>query len=515
MANRFGGKIGIVDILMFIWWGYVLLRTYLLPGAPCYGEILTYTCLFLLYILLRWIDSSIDVPDKFYVWGILGYASYQLILGYYQLYSGTSHHYLYLVTGSFNNPGPYSASVAMGIVMALANMKQQTAKTDDLIGKAETVLCWGIVFLGCMMLSITFSRSAFVVVGGMFLYAYRKPLWRYRWILAFSAIILAAVLLYLKWGSAVGRVIIWWQTLVMWWAHPILGVGIGNFAGEYGCQLCRFWSDASHVAVFAPYADVTEHAFCDGLQIGAEQGILGAAVCYTIVGLTVKGLYEKHPTLCYGFAALLLFSLFSFPLQLLPYRVLCILFLAKGAQNKQLFSLGPWQTGAIGGMMAIGCLCCWELGVPYLKAHEEVKFLSGVSHQSFIPDYYRLLPYCHDDKRYLFNFAKLLQANKRYRDSNAMLRQGTKVSNDPMFWVLMGNNYKEQKQYDEAVRCYDSAFRHLPNRLYPLYQKMTTLKETNDTIRMKRVARQILEFQPKIPSPAIEKMKDAARNVAF
>lgn len=44
----------------------------------------------------------------------------------------------------------------------------------------------------------------------------------------------------------------------------------------------------------------------------------------------------------------------------------------------------------------------------------------------------------------------MLQADGRYVDSNFVLMQGTKVSNDPMFWVLMGNNLKAMRLYDEA-----------------------------------------------------------------
>lgn len=515
MANKFGGKISVVDILMFIWWGYVLLRTYFLPSAPCYGEILTYSSLFTLYVVVRLIDGYFSIHSNIYTWGILGYAGYQLFLGYYQLYSGTSHHYLYPVTGTFNNPGPYSAGIAMGVVMALANLKLIQDKSDALTEKTEKAICWGMIIFGSLMLAITFSRSAFVVVSMMFLYTYRKYLWRYRGALAFSVVVFAAILLYLKWGSTVGRIIIWWQALAIWAEHPVLGVGIGGFAGEYGNQLYHFFSDANHIALFANYADVTEFAFCDSLQIAAEQGIVGAAFCYAIIRLAIKGLYEKSPTLLYGWVALLIFSLFSFPFQLLPYRMLGVFFITKGASGKKLFSASPWLVCTIGGLAMALSFGCWKFGTPYIKAHEENKMWAGVPHSTFIPDDYRLLPYCNDDKNFLFSFAKLLQANKRYMDSNAILRQGIKISNDPIFWVLMGNNYRQMSLYDDAIKCYDIAFHRLPNRLYPLYQKMITLKEKGDKVSMKRVARQILEFHPKIPSPAVEEMKKMAHEAAF
>ena len=84
-----------------------------------------------------------------------------------------------------------------------------------------------------------------------------------------------------------------------------------------------------------------------------------------------------------------------------------------------------------------------------------------------------------------------------------------------MLWVLMGNNYRQMALYDDAIKCYDIAFQRLPNRLYPLYQKMITLKEMGDTNRMRSVAQQILEFHPKISSPAIEEMKKNAQEAAF
>lgn len=42
--------------------------------------------------------------------------------------------------------------------------------------------------------------------------------------------------------------------------------------------------------------------------------------------------------------------------------------------------------------------------------------------------------------------------SNRYVDSNAMLHLGTLVSNDPMFYVLQGNNYCEMMLFDEAEK---------------------------------------------------------------
>lgn len=56
----------------------------------------------------------------------------------------------------------------MGVVMALANLKQIQDKSTALTEKIEKAICWGMIIFGCLMLAITFSRSAFVVVAMMF-----------------------------------------------------------------------------------------------------------------------------------------------------------------------------------------------------------------------------------------------------------------------------------------------------------------------------------------------------------
>ncbi len=136
---------------------------------------------------------------------------------------------------------------------------------------------------------------------------------------------------------------------------------------------------------------------------------------------------------------------------------------------------------------------------------------SGMHHEAFIIDYYELMPLEMDNVSFLFDFGKTLREAKRYNDSNAVFRQGTQVSSDPMFWVLIGNNYCDMQCYQEAEEAYQKAFAIMPNRLYPLYQLMGLYEETGDVEALRRTAREIMALQPKIKSPATEAMADSAR----
>ncbi len=509
-CSCFGGKmrLGVVDGLMLAWWLYMLLRVYLQPCVPCCREVVTYTSLYLLYIVFRFFDSIFRLKEEVLLWILFSAVVYELGIGAWQVYAGTSHHALYPVTGSFFNPGPYSALIAMGMVMAIYLLNQQRNTR-----KIETWVSGFVLVDGCMMVALTRSRSAMVVVGTMALYQCRAELRRY-WLLVLSLVALGATALFwLKFESAMGRIILWWQSICIWMEHPMWGAGIGTFKGEYGKQLEVFFSSQSHVRNFSQYADAADFAFCDFLQLLLEQGLVGGILCLAIVCLSLRRLYQEERVLFFAFVALLVFSLFSYPFQLLPYQMLAMVFVSRAARNTGWKSMPVWLRPLC--LVSVGALAYWCHGIAKerVDAQQEYRQCAGLIHSSFVKDYYRLYPLCRDDKQFLFDFAKILQANQRYLDSNAMLRDGILVSNDPMFWVLMGNNHRKLRQYNEAVACYDTAFRRMPNRIYPLYQKMLLFQEIHNIKAMLAVAIYITTFQEKVSSPAVDEMKSMARSL--
>lgn len=496
-----------IDALMLVWWIYVLLQVYFQPGTPCCREVVTYTSLYLLYIVLRFTDVRFGIRKDYMCWILQGSVVYELLLGGWQIYAGTSRHPFFPVTGSFFNPGPYSAVVAMGMMMAIYLLLHH---------KCNRMTLWvnGLILIGgSLMLALTRSRSAMVVVSVMLLWQYRKEVRRYKLLFSCLLAVGALVLLYIKFESAMGRIILWWQSVCIWLEHPVLGNGIGTFNGEYGMQLETFFSSSGHVRSLAQYADATEFAFCDFLQLLAEQGMIGGILCLFIFCLSLKKLYREERVLFFAFVALLGFSLFSYPFQLLPYQMLAMVLIARAARYMGGIEMPVWLRPLCFIVAGVLAFCCYGVAKERVKALQEYKQCAGLVHESLIKDYYLLYPLCRDNKQFLFDFAKILQVNQRYLDSNAMLRDGILVSNDPMFWVLMGNNYRMMRQYTDAEFCYDTAFRRMPNRIYPLYRKMLLFQEMNNKKMMVSVAQYITEFQEKVSSPAVDEMKSKARDL--
>lgn len=94
--------------------------------------------------------------------------------------------------------------------------------------------------------------------------------------------------------------------------------------------------------------------------------------------------------------------------------------------------------------------------------------------------------------QFLFEFAKTFRNEGRYNDSNAMLPQGAVVSNDPIFYILRGNNYKDMECYYYAEKVYEKAYSVMPNSIYPLYQQMLFYEHMGQKQKMRCMARRSL-----------------------
>ena len=163
--------------------------------------------------------------------------------------------------------------------------------------------------------------------------------------------------------------------------------------------------------------------------------------------------------------------------------------------------------------VGISCTFTCVLLLPRMEAEKDYDRFSQIHDEAFIKDYYELFPLLNDNPRFLFDFGSLLRDCGRYNDSNAMLRQGTSLSADPMFHILMGRNYEDMGEYDKADSLYDHAFRMVPNRIYPLYRKMKLYEAMSDTTRCKAMACRVQNFRVKVESPATQDMKKEAKEI--
>lgn len=495
-----------VDVLVAMWMIYVMGRVWMGGEYACGTEFLKMIGMGLLYVALKGILSWTQLSPTYIIYGILLCGVYEAGLGVWQLVSGTSRHSLYLMTGSFQNPGPYSAYLMMAAVIGWG-------WTQELIkGRLRTAV-WCMTAFMLLFLPATWSRAALVAVGTIALWLYRQKYWKYRWTVWIGVVVFAVGFYLAKQGSADGRILTWTASLTAWWHKPWLGVGMGGFRVACADGVAELYREHPTSWLFTS-GGVTDFAFNDFLKVLVEQGLVGALLCVATAVLVMKKLYNANRPLFYGLLSLFIFSMFSYPFELLPYQIILVLLSAFAAshvdEDEETIHRKLGRVMLLLVLVPIAFFVAKEIQRRH-ETDKEVKMFSGMHHEAFINDYYELKPLEMDNASFLFDFGKTLREAKRYNDSNAVFRQGTQVSSDPMFWVLMGNNYRDMQCYQEAEEAYKKAFAIMPNRLYPLYQLMGLYEETEDVEALRRTAREIMALQPKIKSPATEAMADSAR----
>jgi hypothetical protein len=456
-----------------------------------------------LYIVLRLLLSSTNISEKIIVWGILLCAFYEVLIGGLQLVNGTSRHNVYALTGTFQNPGPYSAILSMGLVMSCQAKKP-----------------YWIPLIFAILLPATWSRAALLSAAVCLAIIYWEQWKRWRWWVAVGALCIAAVFYFLKQGSADGRSIIYLVSLLNIYHSPIWGSGIGSFFHQYAeglALLCQ-----QHPTFNVESTDVLMSAFNELLYIGVEQGFVGLAFVIVLIILLFFQLKEKGKALGIGLLCLLIFSMFSYPLEQLPYQILFVVIAAYGATSientetvtttNRLSQKYIFPIAAFCGVILLSCFAHHHI-MKRAKAESEYRIMAGITHPGFIDDYYDLFPLLRGNQYFLFEYAKALSEDGRFTDSNAILRIGTLISNDPMFYVIQGNNYLHMNLYEKAEQTYQKAFNIMPNRLYPLYRLMLLYDEKGDITKEKDMAQRVISFKEKVVSPATKEMKGKANTI--
>lgn len=528
--------LSITDVIAIIWFAYYLGRTWIGNEWSCRIEFLKTTELFLLYAGLRVAFDRTKMSAWIIIGSILTLGCYEAWIGALQIYGiETSRNSLYALTGSFQNPGPYSAYLMIGIVVGLSTLKDMSNKLvvknipnalfmkeipERFHGNVKTLIktitklerrhiVAIMVIVMAMVIPATWSRSAFLCIAVIVLWISRQYYWKYRYAVWGILILVSCGLYFIKQGSADGRMIIWQSSIASWLESPWFGVGIGGFCNAFAEGMSILYERNVDLSS----AGVTDNAYNILVKILVEQGIIGAFISITFCVFVLITLYKNSKPLFYGMSSLILFSMFSYPFDLLPYKIIVVVIVAwsESANGRRFCDLGRFKIILLSCLLIILAWQTYKLVKESYEADEDYTMIRGFHEQAFIKDYYELLPLEGDNPEFLFDFAKVLREQKRYNDSNAILKKGIKCSADPMFYVLMGNNNRDMSHFNLAEESYNKAFNIMPNRIYPVYQLMMMYKDNGDIKNAKEIAKRVLLLKPKIESPATREMKDSAQ----
>lgn len=468
--------------------------------TPCAGTVLHVGAWMALYMLLRCAPLA-RIPNKAWAYLCAAWGCLEAGLGMMQLTGlRPSGHHLYAMTGTFFNPAPFGAFLAVMLVVVLATYKREGGKV---LGVAAVVLL--------IVLPAAWSRAALLSCAACMALLYRAYMVRYWKAVVACSVVTLVVLYFLKRGSADSRALMFIVSFRIWMKHFWLGTGVGGYLHALGEGQSEYF--ATHPdSVFIPSVGVADLPFCEPIRLAVEMGAVGLVLVTGVLALTAWRLWRSGHPLFYALLALLVFSLFSYPFNIPVFGVILAVIVATAANvgEERLVSAG--KVCSLLGAIVLG-FTVFTFLIPKKKAEKEYEQFSHLKDEAFIKAYYELLPKLNDNPKFLFNFGSLLRDAGRHNDSNAMLRQGTLLSADPMFPILMGRNYEDMQEYGMADSLYHHAFHMVPNRIYPLYRRMKLYETMEDSTRMTDMAKRITDFKVKVESPATRDMKKEAEEI--
>ncbi len=508
------------DGVALFWWvcvslNYVFVSPY--PAAEVYGKAMA---LGVAYVALRLVIPFCGRAFTRLWWvGLCAAGGYELWTGFMQLAGReASRHHLFDVTGTFFNPGPYAIFVAVVLAVSVAWWyrhgeafagRGRWSRMGACSVAAVAVFCFPV-------LVATWSRAAWVAVA----VAAACLLWKAhrRMVLwGMGVAVCAGVAAYfLKQGSADGRLLMTMVAGRAWAGEWLCGHGLGGYAQAYGAAQEAFFA-ARPGSPLSVVAGSPEYAFNGVLGVGMEQGVLGAVPALVLGLWSLAVLCRRGEVSAYGWLVLLVSSLFSYPFALWPFLSLAVAWVALAVSLEAgTAEVRWWKRTAVWPVVAVGGWCVWNLSddtARRVEAYEEFRRVRGIQDVAFLEDYRKKYEDLKAYPDFLFTFGTALREAGRYNESNAMLRQGTRVSCDPVFYTLMGNNYRDLGAVAEAESAYRKAFGMLPGRMYPLYRLMKLYEAEGQMRKAEEMARQIIAFRPKVDSPAVREMKNEAKKL--
>ncbi len=467
-------RISVMDGLVVILYGYFIIRYYADATYPAESIVIHAGLAIMLYFSFRILFTAIRPKGNVVALIILMFATYETFYGIIQLITGTSRHSLYLLTGSFNNPGPYSACIVMGLAIAFTYMKYpELAGFCNMSGKLEaaaSVVMQSLVIIFISITILTTSRTAFIAAALCLTFVFSDRIRNRKWTILGICIAISVGLYFFKPGSANGRFAINCIGLFAVADNPLFGCGVGGFFNKFAESTELLASYGTTIDLNT--VDVIEYAFNNWLRITVELGIVGLTIAAAIVIVALRKLWKDSLPLFLVLLVILVFSFLSYPMELLPYKIITIMVISYVASQSVRTRPIPDNRlvsnliMTIIAIVIIGCSVKSDRLVNTLaNAEKDYSIIRGINDPAFIKDYAQLLPMLKENGDFLSDYARILAKANRYNDSNDILRMGTLISNNPMFLILQGNNYLEMEAYEDAEQLYLKAWHTMPNRI--------------------------------------------------
>lgn len=460
---------------------------------------------------------------------------YESVLGIMQIVGvADSNNYLFICTGTFDNPGPLGGFLAIGLCVSLAEIQLIRSQSKSIPISALDRIILGIsyltFFLCGIMIPSTQSRAAWMSIMVCVCFFCIKNPKTFAWIKAHwlvSLICISVILTFVfvfKRPSSNGRLFTYKIELKAIKRNGFNGVGMGHFSNAYGITQRDFFaktisledgqlrydkSDKDRV-----FADNPKVGFDEYLQLGIEFGAGPLIIFLSLIVIILYRLFQLHSPFFYGMVSMLVFAFFSYPFSLWEFLVLFLVFAAIAGHKRKMS--GSFMTGKI--LFALSCLIpvvVFHKSADALRISYETEKMWKRQRPLFDSGDYRSYEYCcsqlYPDLQcncaFLYEYAYCLFENGKIDESEKVLNQSMALSGNSLSFILLGDIHKKQGLIAEAEHDYYNSFLALPDRLYPLYKLAVLYYDSNQEEKYQNMVRSIEEFHPRIESESTNQIR--------
>lgn len=476
-------------------------------------SIYIFNCL-LFYLYIRNIRNSNNLLLFFVIGGVVQ----TLWAVLQQLHIINSHHYLFPVTGSFENPAVLSIFLVISLLAGgILYSKAQSPLVKLLWYTSMLFLLYGVI--------ITCSRAAWValIIGSLYLILQKRNNilrhyhFAYVWtIIAIGVVLILTSLYFINPQSVQGRFLVWHIISDAIIKHPW---GYGSLQSHYMLMQAE-WFQSHPESIFALLAGNNYHAFNELLRITFETGIIGTClfvIWISISIISVRQSTENRPKYLVFLLAILSFGMFSYPLSVQSITYIGIATMALIASKCNYFKHAVnvrlnYKSKFFGiisllllSIFTITEYCLFKNADNLLrKAQMNANLLKGTDANH----YYKKLKNCPD---FILCYGKTLYNSGDYPAALNALEQAVRLSPTSEMLCDMGVCYQQEKRYQEAIHAFTTAANMTPAYITPHYQLFTLYQETNNKEKAIEKARHLLSMPVKVINSSVLRYRHQAR----
>ena len=202
---------------------------------------------------------------------------YECFLGFLQLLGICSvPRSGFIMTGTFDNPGPYGGLIAILLAILGASVLQNRY-AQKWYDKAIVVLSSISCALCVIVLPASMSRAAWLALGiAVLVFGFKELnladlIRKHKAFAAIASVIVIIVMtgvFFLKKDSAIGRLHIWHMELRAIAEAPLSGHGKGTVLGVYGDTQAEYFAAKERPEIITKVAGCPEYAFNEYLKVG-------------------------------------------------------------------------------------------------------------------------------------------------------------------------------------------------------------------------------------------------------